>query len=94
VAAAPGRLTKVRERHHLSLLEVAIAGASFGNKVGPLQKKLLANARGGLAGGWNENEYQALSRSWQVWGIIASAAPLLALFLMVLKPGGLPGLTP
>jgi hypothetical protein len=69
-----------------------IAGATFGTKVGPLQTKLLSNVRAGLTGNWNEREYQSLSRRWRLWGIIATAAPLLALFLMVLKPAGLPGL--
>ncbi len=54
--------------------------------VGPLQKKLLANARAGLAGNWNQAEYEALSRSWAFWGVVATAAPLIALFLMVMKP--------
>ncbi len=75
-----------------SLVLFGIAGATFGIKVGPLQKKLLANVRAGLTGSWNSAEYLALSRSWQVWGIVATAAPLLALFLMVIKPAGLPGL--
>jgi uncharacterized membrane protein len=74
-----------------SIVLFAIAGATFGIKVGPLQKKLLSNVRAGLAGAWNENHYQALSRSWRIWGIIATATPLLALLLMVLKPAGLPG---
>jgi uncharacterized membrane protein len=77
-----------------SLVLFGMAGAVFGARVGPLQKKLLSNVRAGLAGSWNENNYQALSRSWQLWGIIATAAPLLAVFLMVLKPTGLPGLGP
>ena len=55
-------------------------------KVGPLQKKLLANARAGLAGTWNEAEYHALSKSWAIWGAVATAAPLVAVFLMVMKP--------
>ena len=60
----------------------------FGARVGPLQKKLLANAQAGLAGQWNEAEYQALSRSWQSWGWVATGAPLVAVALMVLKPTG------
>jgi uncharacterized membrane protein len=74
-----------------SIVLFGIAGAVFGIKVGPLQKKLLSNVRAGLAGSWNENHYQALSRSWRAWGMVATAAPLLALVLMVLKPAGLPG---
>lgn len=69
-----------------SLALFGISGAAFGAFVGPLQKKLLANVRAGLAGNWNQPEYEMLSRSWTVWGTVATAAPLIALFLMVMKP--------
>jgi uncharacterized membrane protein len=69
-----------------ALILFGISGVAFSVFVGPLQKKLLANARAGLAGTWNETEYHALSKSWGLWGVIATAAPLVALFLMVLKP--------
>jgi uncharacterized membrane protein len=69
-----------------SIILFAVSGATFGARVGPLQKKLLANTRAGLAGQWNESEYRELSRAWQLWGVVATAAPLVALFLMVLKP--------
>ena len=69
-----------------SLVMFGISGLAFAFKVGPLQKKLLANTRAGLAGAWNETEYNALSKSWGVWGTVATAAPLIAVFLMVMKP--------
>jgi uncharacterized membrane protein len=69
-----------------SLALFGISGLAFALKVGPLQKKLLANTRAGLAGSWNEAEYHALSKSWGLWGAIATAAPLGAVFLMVMKP--------
>ena len=69
-----------------SLVLFGISGLAFAFKVGPLQKKLLANTRAGLAGTWNEAEYHALSKSWGIWGAIATAAPLIAVFLMVMKP--------
>lgn len=68
---------------------IALFGASglaFGVAVAPLQKKLLANVRAGLSGHWDETEYNVLSRSWALWGIVATAAPVIALFLMVMKP--------
>jgi uncharacterized membrane protein len=68
------------------LVLVGLAGAVFGARVGPLQKKLLANARTGLTGAWNESEYRRLSQSWRLWGWVATVLPLLALVLMVLKP--------
>ena len=69
-----------------SLVLFGISGLAFATAVGPLQKKLLANARAGLTGNWNQPEYDRLSRSWAVWGAVATAAPLIALFLMVMKP--------
>jgi uncharacterized membrane protein len=69
-----------------SLLLFGLAGAVFGTRVGPLQKKLLANARSGLGGTWDESGYRELSKSWRLWGWVATVAPLLALVLMVLKP--------
>jgi uncharacterized membrane protein len=71
-----------------SLVLFGLAGAVFGIKAGPLQKKLLSNVRAGLSGQWNEPEYQALSKSWRFWGLVATVAPLVALILMVLKPVG------
>ena len=69
-----------------SLALFGISGLAFGIFVAPLQKKLLVNVRAGLAGNWDETQYNALSRSWTVWGTVATAAPLIALFLMVMKP--------
>lgn len=69
-----------------SLILFGVAGAVFQFQVGPLQRKLLANVRAGLDGQWNESEYRRLSDRWQTWGWVATAAPLLALVLMVLKP--------
>ena len=71
-----------------SLVLFGAAGAVFGARVGPLQKKLLANAQAGLAGQWDQAEYEALSNSWRFWGWVATGAPVAALVLMVLKPGG------
>jgi uncharacterized membrane protein len=71
-----------------SLVLFGISGLAFAFKVGPLQKKLLANTQAGLKGSWNEAEYHALSKSWGVWGWVATGAPLIAVFLMVLKPAG------
>jgi len=69
-----------------ALILFGLSGLAFAMFLGPLQKKLLANARAGLAGSWNEAEYRSLSKAWGIWGAIATAAPLVALFLMVLKP--------
>jgi uncharacterized membrane protein len=69
-----------------SLILFGISGASFSMFVAPLQKKLLVNVRAGIAGNWNQSEYRKLSRSWELWGAVATLAPVVALFLMVTKP--------
>jgi len=69
-----------------SLVLFGISGVCFGAFVGPLQKKLLVNLRAGLSGTWNESEYRQLSRSWEIWGAVATLTPVGALFLMVMKP--------
>ena len=69
-----------------SLALFGVSGLAFGIAVGPLQKKKLANTRAGLAGNWNQAEYDRLSKSWALWGAVATVAPLIAVFLMVMKP--------
>ena len=69
-----------------ALVLFGVSGLAFAIAVGPLQKKLLANVRAGLTGTWDETQYNSLSRAWGLWGIVATAAPLIALVLMVMKP--------
>jgi len=69
-----------------SLLLFGISGVAFSVFVAPLQKKLLANVRAGIAGNWDQAAYNKLSRSWEIWGAVATLAPIIALFLMVTKP--------
>jgi uncharacterized membrane protein len=68
-----------------SIILFGISGAAFA-VVGPAQKKMLANVRAGIEGTWDEAGYAALSRRWTIWGAVSTAAPLLAVFLMVMKP--------
>jgi len=69
-----------------ALILFGVSGVAFQVFVAPLQKKLLANVRAGLAGTWNESEYRRLSRAWEFWGAVATLTPTGSLFLMVLKP--------
>jgi uncharacterized membrane protein len=69
-----------------SLALFGLSGAVFSMRVGPLQKKLLANVRAGIAGNWDQGAYERLSRAWQNWGLVATGAPLIVVFLMVFKP--------
>jgi uncharacterized membrane protein len=69
-----------------SLALFGLSGLVFAFAVGPLQTKLLANVRAGLSGNWDQAAYDRLSRGWQLWGAVASGAPLVVVFLMVFKP--------
>lgn len=63
-----------------------ISGASFGARVAPLQRKLLATAQAGVSGSFDEAAYHRLAKQWEIWGAIATLAPFVALIVMVLKP--------
>lgn len=69
-----------------SIVLFTISGVTFGAFVGPLQKKLLSNVRAGLGGTWDQPAYEALSKRWMIWGSVSTGAPLIAVFLMVMKP--------
>jgi uncharacterized membrane protein len=72
-----------------SLVLFLISGAAFMAQVAPLQVRLRALAAAGAAGGsWDQAAYRHLSRRWELWGAVAVLTPLLAVVLMVTKPGG------
>jgi uncharacterized membrane protein len=64
-----------------------ITAIIFMARVGPLQRRMLALARGSGDGqSFDWHAYDKLSRSWAIWGSIAVLVPLLAAGLMVFKP--------
>lgn len=63
---------------------LVISGAAFGMRVAPLQRELVGLARQGAGG--DREAFGRRYRSWQVWGTVALAAPLVAVVIMVLKP--------
>ncbi len=87
-AAVVGGLPLVRTRWILfGIILFTISGAAYMARVVPLQRRMLEVARDGVASGrldWDK--YQALTRSWNVWGTIALLAPVLALVAMIAKP--------
>ncbi len=66
------------------LVMVIISGAAFMVKVVPLQKKMYALASDESKFNWDE--YQKLSKKWNIWSSVATLAPYIAVILMVLKP--------
>lgn len=70
-----------------SLVLFTISGAAFMARLVPLQRRLEAVASAGARGGeWDRALYARLSRSWGWWGALATATPLAATVLMILKP--------
>jgi uncharacterized membrane protein len=75
-----------------SIVLLTISGLAFMLRVAPLQRRMHALAAAAAKDGQLDRAaYDAASRSWNVWGIIALLAPLVAVALMVLKPP-LPGM--
>lgn len=66
-----------------SIVLFVVSGAVFMIKVGPLQKKMLAVATGG---NFDAAAYRNYSLDWNIWGIIATVTPIIAVILMVFKP--------
>ena len=75
-----------------SIALLTISGLAFMLRVAPLQRRMHALAAAGAQEDrFDWPAYEATTRSWNVWGMIALIAPLVAVALMVLKPT-LPGL--
>ncbi len=64
------------------IILVIISGLAFMIKVVPLQKELLKIAS---SDSFDEKKYKAVSRQWNLWGSVATIAPIIAIILMVLK---------
>ncbi len=70
-----------------------ISGLAFMFGVVPLQRRMAKLMRSGAQSGAPDwNAYEAISRAWAFWGLVALLAPLAALLLMVFKPAGMRGL--
>jgi len=74
-----------------SIILFSISGLAFGFQVVPLQTRMRAVAREGDGTKFDWTAYRQLSRRWEIWGIVALAAPAIAFAMMVFKPE-LPGL--
>ena len=75
-----------------SIVLLTISGLAFMLRVAPLQRRMHALAAAGAKDGQVDwQAYEVVTRSWNVWGMVALLAPLVAVALMVLKPA-LPGL--
>ncbi len=69
-----------------SIVLYVVSGAAFMIKVSPLQKKMLILAEAGTTGNFDAAAYRNYSLDWNIWGIVATVTPLVAVILMVFKP--------
>jgi uncharacterized membrane protein len=71
-----------------SIVLFTVSGLAFVFQVAPLQVRLRALTQAAASGGpWDPVLYRRLSLRWEFWGALAIATPLVALALMVFKPG-------
>jgi uncharacterized membrane protein len=71
-----------------SIVLFTVSGLAFVFQVAPLQVRLRALAQSAASGGpWDPALYRRLSHRWELWGALAILTPLIALVLMVSKPG-------
>ena len=70
-----------------SIVLFSLSGLAFMLRVAPLQAELAALAQAAVDQGQLDwAQYRALSRAWELWGLLATLTPLAAVVLMVLKP--------
>lgn len=62
-----------------------VSGVAFG-PLARAQRELLKVAQTGLQTAEQRQQYEALTGQWNLYGTIATVAPLLALVVMVIKP--------
>jgi uncharacterized membrane protein len=71
-----------------TLILFAVSGAVFMARLVPLQRRLHAHAQAGASSGsFDYDAYHRMAVQWDIWGAVATIAPLVGLALMVLKPG-------
>lgn len=68
-----------------SLILFSASGIAFVWQVAPLQKEMLALTRAAGDGELDWALYRSKSLRWELWGLFATVAPMIAVVLMVLK---------
>ena len=69
-----------------SIVAFSISGVVFALRVAPLQTQLLALSAKSTDETFDWPAYHAKSRSWELWGLVATATPAIAIILMIWKP--------
>jgi uncharacterized membrane protein len=68
-----------------SLVAFSVSGIVFAWRVAPLQKQILALTKDAGDAAFDWNLYRSKSLQWELWGLLATFTPLVAVVLMVLK---------
>ncbi|WP_433945520.1 DUF2269 family protein [Paenibacillus sp. SN-8-1] len=69
----------------LSLILFAITGIIWAVILIPLQRGMIKYSEQSISTGSISNEYRNASRSWAIYGLIATLLPIVILYLMVAK---------
>ncbi len=68
-----------------SLVAFSISGITFAWRVAPLQKQILALATTTRDVAFDWALYRSKSLQWELWGLLATVTPVIAVVMMVLK---------
>ncbi len=68
-----------------SLVAFSISGITFAWRVAPLQKQILALATTTRDAAFDWALYRSKSLQWELWGLLATVTPVIAVVMMVLK---------
>ena len=68
-----------------SLVAFTISGIIFAWRLAPLQNQLLALTRSANDASFDWTLYRSKSTQWELWGLVATVTPLIAVVLMVIK---------
>jgi len=68
-----------------SIIAFSASGIAFAWKVAPLQREILAMAKAAGDGPLDWTLYKSKSLRWELWGLLATGLPVIAVVMMVIK---------
>lgn len=69
-----------------SIILFTLSGLLFSIYVGPLQRKIFNVTESSANPESDWQEYEKMFKQWELWGFWATATPIIATVIMVLKP--------
>jgi uncharacterized membrane protein len=71
----------------LGIASVTVSSVALVGRVAPVQRRMLALARSARDGAsFDRASYERLTEQWQVWMVVATVTPIVAVVVMVFKP--------